>query len=135
MSTKRSTLQRQIILDTIKSLGKHLSAEELYLEIQKKHPIVGKSTIYRNLRQLVDDGVISQIVIDGVVRYDKKTGFHYHFICEVCGGIFDVEIDCDDKFADIIMNKYGFKTNRHEIDFFGVCSNCTDAKKTTPEEI
>ena len=125
MNTKRSTLQRQITLDTIKSLNIHPSAEDLCFEIQKKHPIVGKSTIYRNLRKLSEDKVITQIVIGSVVRYDKNIDSHYHFICDECGNIFDVEIDYDNSFNYIIWRKYGFSTSRHEIEFFGSCSNCS----------
>ena len=126
MNMKRNTLQRQIILDTIKSLDMHPTTEELYLEIQKKHPVIGKSTIYRNLKQLAEDGAIKQIVMDmdGIVRYDKSSKPHNHFICDICGKIFDVDIDLDSSAIGIIESKYGLKTSRHAIEFFGVCSNC-----------
>jgi len=125
MNTKRKTLQRQIILDTIKSLDIHPTAEELYLEIQKTHPIVGKSTVYRNLRQLAQDGIITQIFVEGVARYDKNPKLHYHFICEICRKIFDIELGGIDSFNSIIESKYGFKAIRHDIEFSGACSNCT----------
>ena len=127
MNKKRNTLQRQIILDTLKSLDAHPSAEELYVKIRKTHPVVGKSTVYRNLRQLAEDGVIAQSVMNGVVRYDKQSSAHYHFICDVCGKIFDIDIDHDNSFHDMILSKYGFKASRHEIGFFGVCSDCDAA--------
>jgi len=129
MSTKRNTLQRQIILDTIRSHDAHLSAEELYLEIQKEHPIVGKSTVYRNLRQLVEDGVVMQKVMKGVVRYDKETGVHHHFLCDVCGKIIDVALDCEEDLCNMIKSKYGFEVKRHETEFFGTCSDCATAHK------
>ena len=121
---KRNTLQRQIILDTAQSLDAHPSAEELYLEIQKKHSVLGRSTVYRNLRQLAEERVIAQIVLEGVVKYDKRTELHYHFICDVCGEIFDIEIDHEVDFNAIVCNKYGFKPDRHKLEFFGVCTDC-----------
>ena len=124
MSPKRKTLQRQIILDTIKSLSQHPSADDLYLEIHKNHPVVGKSTVYRNLRHLADEGVISQISVDGVIRYDKNTHTHCHFICETCKNIFDIEITQAQYLNEAVFQKYGFTTNRHEIEFFGVCFDC-----------
>jgi len=105
----------------------HPTAEELYLEIQKSHPVIGKSTIYRNLKQLAEDGAIKQIVMDmdGVVRYDKNPAPHNHFICETCGRIFDIDMGLDDDVVGIIEDKYGLKINRHAIEFFGACPYCT----------
>lgn len=121
---KRNTLQRQIIIDTIKTLETHPSAEEVYIEIQKNHPIVGKSTVYRNLRQLAEEGLIAQINMEGFARYDKNAHLHYHFICEKCGEVIDVEVDQMDNLNSIIYEKYGLKVNRHEIEFFGLCPKC-----------
>ena len=124
MSAKRSTLQRQIILTAIKSLDSHPSAEEMYAEIQKHHPVIGKSTVYRNLRQLAEEGVISHVVIDGVSRYDRNITDHQHFICDVCNRVYDVEIDCNCSSTNGLDCRYGFKTVRHELAFFGTCSKC-----------
>ena len=131
INIKRSTLQRQIILDTLKSLDTHPSAEELHIAIQEKHPVVGKSTIYRNLRLLAEGGIINHMLIDGVVRYDKKSDLHYHFICDGCGKIFDLDIGLSDDPDDIVRSKYGFEVKRHEIAFFGTCPDCIGSKTSS----
>ena len=125
MNIKRNTPQRQIILDTIKSLNAHPTAEELYAEISKNHHTVGKSTVYRNLRKLVDDNVIAQIVTDDAIRYDKSAIVHYHFICDSCGTIFDLELDRDDSLNDAVKAKHGFNVTGHKLEFFGTCADCT----------
>ena len=124
VTLKRNTLQRQIIIDTIKALDIHPSAEEIYAEIQKNHPIVGKSTLYRNLRQLAEEGLIVQINMEGFAIYDKNTHLHYHFICENCGKVIDVEIDHTDSLHGTIYEKYGLRATRHEVKIFGLCPRC-----------
>jgi len=124
MSTKRNTPQRQIILDALQASSTHPSAEELYLEIQRKHNMVGKSTIYRNLRQLVEDGIIAQIITNNVVRYDKSAVVHYHFICDLCGKIFDLKLKRNDSLNEIVKTTHGFNVVRHKLEFFGTCSDC-----------
>ena len=124
MVAKRNTLQRQIILDTIKSTKTHPSAEELYFEVQKSYSAIGKSTVYRHLRELLNENIIAQLTVDGVTRYDKNAEFHCHLICEKCGKIFDIEMDIVSGADEVIMEKYGFSVNRREVEFFGACTDC-----------
>jgi len=105
-------------------MNAHPSAEELFLEISKNHANVGKSTVYRNLRQLSDENLIGEFSVDGVVRFDKSPCRHYHFICDGCGGIFDIEIEGGDDFDAMVYKKYGLTVRRHEIEFFGSCQSC-----------
>jgi len=126
-ATRRNTAQRKIIMDTIQNFDAHPTAEELFCEIVKGHPIVGKSTVYRNLRQLSDDNIVAQFTVGGVVRYDKRTCRHYHFVCELCSKIFDIELDGSESFNDAILNKYGLNVKRHEIEFFGTCFGCSSS--------
>ena len=61
MGIQRSTVQRQIILDTLRKLSKHPTIDEIYVEIHNEHPSISKTTVYRNLRQLADNGAIRQV--------------------------------------------------------------------------
>ena len=123
--SRRSTVQRQIIMDTMHAMDAHPSAEELFLEIVRNHSSVGKSTVYRNLRQLSDENILGEFSVDGIVRFDKRPCRHYHFICDVCGGIFDIEIGGGDGLDAKVLEKYGVVVRRHEIEFFGSCQDCS----------
>jgi len=124
----RSTVQKQIILDTLKSINTHPSVDELYSKIQKSHPSISKATIYRNVRQLAEKGIILQIAVaNDVSRYDGCTDFHQHFICNNCGNIFDLKIDCaqvSEKFNATIQNNFGHVVDNCIISFEGTCLNC-----------
>ena len=125
MSVKRNTIQRQIILDTLKEFTSHPSVDTLYAAISEKHPTISKATVYRNLRQLSDEGIIAQMaVFDDASRYDGRADVHYHFACKKCSEIFDLEIDCIDGIDDMVQTNYGVKVNRHEILFSGICKKC-----------
>jgi len=122
---QRNTVQRQIILDTLKKFITHPTVDELYSEIQKSHPSISKTTIYRNLRQLAHGGQIGRVAIsDNAERFDYRTDRHYHFQCKTCGEIFDVDIDYVDGINEAVQKKYKFRVDEHDIIFRGVCSKC-----------
>jgi len=122
----RNTVQRQIILDTLKSLKTHPTAEDLHKEIQKKYPSIGMATVYRNLRQMTESGIIAQIATtDDAARYDGNAEQHYHFHCAACGMTFDLEIEMiSDEFEAAIEEKYDIRIDKHDISFIGTCSTC-----------
>lgn len=122
---RRKTKQRIAIMEVLKGDRTHPSADWIYDEVRKKLPQISKGTIYRNLNVLVDEGAIIELNVDGMVgRYEIKQDNHYHFICEKCGRIFDlnepVETGLNAKFA----KKTGFKITEHRLEFRGLCSDC-----------
>jgi len=118
-------VQRQIILDALNKFMTHPTVDELYLEIQKNHPSISKTTIYRNLRQLAQGGQIGRVALpNDVERYDKRTDQHYHFQCKSCGELLDVDIDYLDGINEKVQEKCGFQVDEHTIVFMGVCPHC-----------
>lgn len=122
---RRKTKQRIAIMEALKGVRTHPSADWIYDEVRKKLPQISKGTIYRNLNVLVDEGAIIELNVDGMVgRYEIKQDNHYHFICENCGRIFDlnepVETGLNAKFA----KKTGFKITEHRLEFRGLCRDC-----------
>ena len=122
---ERNTVQRQITLTAIQKMDTHPTIEEVYAEIQKEHPAISKTTVYRNLRELAKEGIIRQVSLpDGVERYDRLATQHHHFKCQKCGGIYDVEIEYLKGINGKIQEKYGFKVDRHDVVFTGICLRC-----------
>jgi len=113
------------MIEVLKGIGTHPSANWIYDEVRKKLPHISKGTIYRNLNLLQDEGVIIELNVDGMVgRYEIRQGNHYHFICEKCGRILDlnepIETELNVKFA----KKTGFKITHHYLEFRGLCHDC-----------
>ena len=84
--------QREIILETLKEVNIHPTAEELYKLVNRKYPKISKSTVYRNINILVESNVIRKIkMLSGADRFDYICKEHYHAICEKCGKVFDFD--------------------------------------------
>ena len=125
MSIQRNTLQRQIVLDVLKKLKTHPTIDEIYTVIHNDHPLISKTTVYRNLRQLAASGIIRQVSLpDGLERYDDRIDQHYHFKCKNCGSIFDVDIEYLAGINDVVQGKYKVQVDEHDVVFSGVCQKC-----------
>ena len=82
-------------------------------------------TVYRNLNILMEQGLIKKIDFGSTFdRFDANTGPHYHFICEQCGSIIDLEIPIDPQINERVNQKTPFTAQRHRIEFFGLCDRC-----------
>jgi Fe2+ or Zn2+ uptake regulation protein len=125
---KRNTVQRQLIFNAVKELDIHATAEQVYEYVVRKYPTVSKATVYRNLSQMAESGELLNIgSFYGSAHYDHVCREHYHFICENCRRVFDV----DGEFSDIVerIEKPGeFDITGFYISFTGLCRKCKDLK-------
>ena len=93
------THQRQVILEAVKNTKGHPTADAIYEKVRKILPRVSMGTVYRNLNSLAKSGDIRQLdIADGTSRFDGNTDNHYHFRCEECGHIFDLDEPVDQTF-------------------------------------
>ena len=127
ISMTRHTVQRQIVFEAVKALGSHSSAEQVYMRIAQNHPSISKATVYRNLNQMAQAGLLRNIgVIDGAAHYDHNTHAHYHFICDGCKKIFDVESDAFRIPIHLISTKE-FSITDCRLTFTGMCRECKNS--------
>ena len=125
---KRNTIQRTLVLDAVQQLKSHATADEIYKVVLQEHPNISKATVYRNLRQLADDGEIRALEVPGgAERFDHLNYPHYHIKCTRCGKYFDVDMDYDEELPKRIKNKAGFEVTGHDIIFQGLCPACKEA--------
>ncbi len=82
-------------------------------------------TVYRNLNILIDQGLIRKIDFGSTYdRFDANIDSHYHFICENCGDIIDLDLPIDDSLNDRVTEATPFSADRHRIEFYGICDRC-----------
>jgi Fur family peroxide stress response transcriptional regulator len=116
---------RERILDLLKGTGSHPTANWLYGKLRREFPDLSLGTVYRNLGILVEQGQVNRIDYGSTFdRFDAKTLPHYHFICETCGSVTDLDIPVDPSLNALVDGKTGMKVTRHEIEFYGVCARC-----------
>jgi Fe2+ or Zn2+ uptake regulation protein len=116
----RFTNQKMAIWEYLKSVKTHPPAEEIYNQVRKALPRITLATVYRNLKEMSQQGIIQEIP-DKVLRYDGDISLHAHFICEECGKIYDVFGKCG--LIKPASSKVG-KIKKHQIYFYGICKKC-----------
>lgn len=125
MTIKRNTIQCALVAEAVKKLKCHATADEVYEELAKDHPNIGKATVYRNLQRLSETGQIRKVEVpEGADRYDHICEKHYHIRCVKCGKIFDVDMPYIDGLENSAKNLNNFKLVGHDIMFHGICPSC-----------
>lgn len=120
------SMQREKILRVIKESKTHLTAEEIYNLIQEVDTKISKSTVYRNISILTDEGHILKVtMVDGPDKYEFPHNPHYHAICEKCGKLFDVVYPFEtDKISQTIKDQNKISFEIKDITVYGICQNC-----------
>lgn len=132
----RFTMPREAIIHVLSKTEKHLSAEDIYIEVHRTYPQVGLTTVYRTLELLVDMGLIYKYDFgDGRARFElsqdsKGKRHHHHLVCTGCHRVIDYtdfiedEIELLQQTEKGLSKKFSFQINSHIIQFHGLCAEC-----------
>lgn len=121
----RMTTQRKIILEELKKVRTHPTADELYRIVKKKLPRVSLGTIYRNLEILSETGLIQKIEIPGTTkRFDGTTDNHHHMRCASCGAVRDLDLGSAISLPEISGDIDGCRIIACRLDLVGFCPHC-----------
>jgi Fur family transcriptional regulator, ferric uptake regulator len=103
-----------------------LTAHEICKKARKEVRGLGIATVYRALRQLVDEGQTRHIEVPGAQpHYESAARNHHHFfLCEDCKRLFDL-MGCLRGISNLLPE--GFRMKRHEIVIYGECAACAEA--------
>lgn len=116
---------REAILKVLRATNCHPTADWIYDEVRKEIPNISLGTVYRNLRLLQQSGEILEIDLSGTFsRFDGNPCNHYHFRCEKCGRVFDVDEPVNIELDAKVAQKTGFKISYHRLEFRGLCQEC-----------
>ena len=124
MEQKRYSRQRELIYDCLRGMKIHPTAEMIYQTLKPEHPKLSLGTVYRNLNQLADWGVITRMPFH-VERYDADITPHAHFCCDGCGRVFDLPMPEGEDMSPFCA-RYGFSLQREARLFYGLCQDCKE---------
>jgi Fur family peroxide stress response transcriptional regulator len=128
--TKRSK-QREKIYQALKRTRSHPTAEWVYEKVREQIPHVSLGTVYRNLHLLKQQGKILELDFgEGFSRYDAFVAPHYHFVCEACGTVYDLEVPPQNDLHDRLRHTVKGIIHSHRLDFFGTCATCLEQEPT-----
>ena len=130
MTSRRNTIQKDLVRNTVYEMRRHVTANEVYEFIKEAYPTIGKGTVYRNLDILVEEGALRKVEVpNGPNRFDFTLKNHYHVKCIKCGEIFDVDMDQIPDLLERIHNTHGIEFVDYDISFKGICPKCREKVK------
>lgn len=120
----RDTEPRRLVISAAAAQGRPFTAEELCAAL----PCVGRATVYRGLRLLVENEHVCRVLLeDRELRYQlSHQEHHHHMLCAICGASADL-VDCN--VEDILraaVDRAGFRMSGHWLEVYGRCADCAD---------
>lgn len=125
VSGLKITPQRLLIIKVLDELGdeSHPGAEDIWKTVFNREPNISRATVYRNLKQLVDSGIINELYFrDGKARFELNKEHHHHFVCLICGGTEKIAADgLEQVYREVGQSR---KVVSHQFEVFGYCDHC-----------
>lgn len=117
--------------------GRQLTVEELTAALVREGVTVGKSTVYRLVGKLCEEGKLSRLR-DGergcfFYAYAEDTrgcdGHHFHLKCLGCGRLFHLECRHSEALCDHIAGTHHFRIDSGRTLLYGQCERCQRAEE------
>jgi Fur family ferric uptake transcriptional regulator len=127
----RATTARRAVLAEIVAAGTdHLTAEALAQRLQRDHPGIHLSTVYRTLDALTDAGILAVARFhDEPVTYHLADDHHHHAVCTSCGATLELPADLLDPVRRRLARDHGFVADPHHLTITGRCAACVAAAR------
>ncbi len=124
----RQSKQRDLIYKCLQEMNTHASAEAIYQAVNQEANI-SLATVYRNLAILDSQHLIKKIPLDDGFVYDKTNEPHYHFYCEECHKLYDID-DYDRSLIKALKDNPNIGAiYHHDITISGICKTCQQKKE------
>lgn len=129
-----STRQRTLILAFLqRNTGRSFTAGEVYLAFSRewgREVMPSRSTVYRVLRRLAQDGVVKRLPREGSRAYayqmdgEDACGDSLHMKCQACGRLTHLEAAQAGRLADAVRKQLKFELDRRQTTLYGQCEYC-----------
>jgi len=119
-----ATPRKLVLADLITGSERPLTPMEIWEEAQRRIPRLGIATVYRALKQFVEEGQVRVVDIPGAPPHYESTArqHHHFFFCTRCHRLFNL-VGCVRGLLGLAPA--GFKVKRHEIVLYGDCAECS----------
>src|SRR4051812_37461047 len=89
----RFTPHRHQVYDVLLEHRDHPTAEEVFIRAKKQMPEISMATVYNCLDALIKSGLVRLVNVDrGATRFCPNMQEHGHFVYDLCGAVYDVEV-------------------------------------------
>jgi len=129
--------QRAAILSFLQTRKDHPTAEVVYSHVKEEYPNISLGTVYRNLTQLADNGMILRLSFGelGTDHFDADTTPHHHFVCSACSSVIDLPMKEMPFINEEAGKNFDGMIQGHNIYFYGLCRHCLEKGSQKTEEI
>jgi Fe2+ or Zn2+ uptake regulation protein len=126
----RPTAQRYAVLEFLAKSPIHATAGEILTAINRHDPRASRATVYNNLRDLIQAGLVREVLSEGAAaRFDANLHRHHHFVCNQCGAVEDIPwFDLPLAAGKSALGRR--KVHNYEIVFRGACARCGKGAKS-----
>lgn len=122
--------RQQQLLEALQASPDEMSGQQLHRSMEESSSAMGLATVYRNLRQLQQRGLVRcRHLPNGEALYAPIGRDRHHLTCVDCGRTqaldhcpihtMNMNVDGGDDF-DLLF---------HTLEFFGFCSNCRSRQR------
>ena len=124
----RLTAQRRLLFTILDSLGEHPTAEELFILARENDPDLNLSTVYRTLRWLEAENLVSARVFDEERRQERfdpaLPSEHHHFMCTSCREVIEFDSSLFASIKSQFQELNGARVTTGSIVLYGLCAEC-----------
>lgn len=126
----KATPKRMAILDILSEAFVYLGPEEIWRKLRDRFKRIGLPTVYRNLEELSEGGVIIKIVHPDrklYYYYCPNTNHHHHFVCISCRRVQDLEFCGEEQIVKEVEDTLKGRVVSHLFQVYGLCRECSRA--------
>ena len=118
----RSTAPRLAIIQILEGKLEGFTAEEIGNEL----PWVGRATIFRTIKLLMEVGVICKLnLMDGAPKYSmSRIEHHHHTVCVKCGNVGEFRAATIERLMRAIGDDIPGEIVGHRIELYVTCNQC-----------
>lgn len=127
---KYKTRQRVLVASCLEQYADmYMTVDRVVATIEASGEKVGRTTAYRALEAMVEEGAALKAVIPGGEASYRRSGGSVagQLVCLDCG--FAASLDCGtaEGFAQHVLDHHGFEVDMARTVFYGRCSKCRES--------
>ncbi|HBA88961.1 MAG TPA: transcriptional repressor [Geobacter sp.] len=125
----KATPKRLAILEMLEGETAYASPEELWKRMRDRFDRLGLPTVYRNLEELAESGVLSKVIHPNRQLYYyfcSNREHHHHFVCLSCRKVQDIPSCGIEALEREVSKTVGGKVLSHILQLNGLCSGCME---------
>ncbi len=125
------TKQRAAVEAVLQSTDNHVTVEEMVERLNADGKSVGRTTVYRCLERLVEEGRVRKYAAQSgesacyqYISDDHACHEHFHLKCTACGRLIHIECDHMNELSAHIAAEHGFAVDPLKTVLYGLCGEC-----------